>query len=120
MWLEEPQVTRVRILLARGTNSDLRSAAQILNSLDKIAERTYNTRFKIELLALRALVHESLGKTSTANSELRKALDLAQLGGFIRVFVDLGEPMQVMLRRLVNQNQFVETIQSYSGSISTG
>ncbi len=47
MWLEEPQVTRVRILLARGTNSDLRSAAQIFNSLDKIAERTYNTRFKV-------------------------------------------------------------------------
>ena len=55
MWLEEPQVTRARVLVARGTEADLRLALQILDVLDEIAERTHNTRYKIEILALRAL-----------------------------------------------------------------
>ena len=55
VWLEEPQVTRVRVLVARGTDADLRLALQILDVLDEIVERTYNTRYKIEILALRAL-----------------------------------------------------------------
>ena len=41
---------------------------------------------------------------------LKQAVDLARPGGFIRVFVDLGEPMQAMLRRLASQGHLVETI----------
>jgi LuxR family maltose regulon positive regulatory protein len=111
MWLEEPQVTLVRVLVARGTDTDLHLALQKLDALEEIADRTHKTRFKIELLALRALALDAQEKTSEANAVLNQAINLARLGGFIRVFVDLGEPMQVMLRRLVNQNQFVETIQ---------
>ena len=40
LWLEEPQVTRARILLARGGEADLRLALQILDALDEIVERT--------------------------------------------------------------------------------
>jgi LuxR family maltose regulon positive regulatory protein len=41
---------------------------------------------------------------------LKQALDLARPGGFIRVFVDLGQPMQAMLRRLVSQGYSAESI----------
>ena len=41
---------------------------------------------------------------------LKQAVDLARLGGFIRVFVDLGKPMQAMLRRLEKQGHSAETI----------
>ena len=41
---------------------------------------------------------------------LKQALDLARPGGFIRVFVDLGKPMQEMLRRLAQQGHSVEMI----------
>ena len=50
------------------------------------------------------------GETSPADAVLIQALDLARPGGFIRVFVDLGKPMQAMLRRLVSQGHSVETI----------
>ena len=49
LWLEEPRVTRARVLLVRGTESDLRMAQQILDVLDEIVERTHNTRYKIEI-----------------------------------------------------------------------
>ena len=61
IWLEEPQVTRARILVASGTEADLRLALQILDALDEIAERTHNTRYKIEILALRALALDAQG-----------------------------------------------------------
>ena len=110
MWLEEPQVTRARILLARGAEADLSLTWQILDVLDEIAERTHNTRYKIEILALRALALDAQGKTSQANAILKHAVVLSRLGGFIRVFVDLGKPMQAILLRLSNQGISAETI----------
>ena len=41
LWLEEPQVTRVRILVTRGADADLQLAMQILDALDEIADRTF-------------------------------------------------------------------------------
>ncbi len=111
LWLEEPQVTRARILLARGTDADLQSAREILDVLDEIVERTYNTRYKIEILALRALALDAQGETGEAEAVIKQAVDLARPGGFIRVFVDLGAPMQAMLRRLEKQGHSVDTIQ---------
>ena len=110
LWLEEPRVTRARVLLARGKEADLQLALQILDALEDITNRTHNTRYKIEILALRALALDAQGETSQADAELKQAVDLAQPGGFIRVFVDLGPPMQAMLRRLAKHDQFGETL----------
>ena len=110
LWFEEPQVTRARVLVSRGADADLRSALQILDVLDEIVERTHNTRYKIEILALRALALDRQGETSQADTVLMQAVELARLGGFIRVFMDLGKPMQLMLRRLAKQVHLVETI----------
>ena len=60
-------------------------ALQILDALDEIARRTYNTRYQIELLALRALLLDAQGVTGEAGTVLQQALDLARPGGFIRV-----------------------------------
>ena len=111
MWLEEPQVTRARILLSRGKEADLISALKILDSLEEITNRTHNTRYKIEVLALRALALDAMGDTDEACAILKQALNLAQPGGFIRVFVDLGKPMQAILYRLEKQDQNDEFIQ---------
>ena len=116
LWLEEPQVTRARILVGRGTDDDLILALQILDALDEIADRTYNTPYKIEILALRALALDTLGKTRSANTALEQALDLARSGGFIRVFTDLGVNMQEMLQRLAKQGHFEETIHRILGT----
>jgi len=110
VWLEEPQVTRVRILVASGEDADRKLALQLIDSLTEIAERTHNTPYKIELLALRALALDGQGETSRANAALKQALELARSGGFIRVFADLGKPMQAILHRLVKQDHPAETI----------
>jgi LuxR family maltose regulon positive regulatory protein len=110
IWLEEPQVTRAHILVTSGTDADLHLALQILDVLYAITERTHNTRYKIEILALRALALDARGEISKSESLLKQAIDLARPGGFIRVFVDLGKPMQEMLRRLTKQGHSMEAI----------
>jgi LuxR family transcriptional regulator, maltose regulon positive regulatory protein len=110
LWLEEPQVTRARILVARGSETDLQSALQILEFLEDIAGRTHNTSHKIEVLALRALALNAQGQTRQAGVDLKQALDLAKPGRLIRVFIDLGRPMQEMLLRLDGEGYSVEWI----------
>jgi len=110
LWQEEPQMTRVRVLAARGTDADINLALQILGTLDEIAGRTHKICYKIELLALRAIILDAQGETGQADVTLMQALDLARLRGFIRVFADLGKPMQRMLSRLISQDDMAVTI----------
>ena len=95
---------------------------QILDILDEIADRTHNLRYKIEILALRALALDAAGGSNQAQADaaLKQAVDLARSGGFIRVFVDLGKPMQAMLRRLANQEHPVETIHRILAAFPAG
>jgi LuxR family transcriptional regulator, maltose regulon positive regulatory protein len=111
LWLEEPQVTRARILVARGSEADLQSALQILEFLEDITGRTHNTSHRIEVLALRALALDAQGKPEQAFTALKQSIDLSRLGGFLRVFVDLGKPMQEMLRSLTVPDHLEATTQ---------
>jgi LuxR family maltose regulon positive regulatory protein len=115
-WLEEPQVTRARILVARGAAADLQLVQQILDPLDEIVDRTHNTRYKIEILALRALALDAMaqraqGETGEAEALLKQAVELAQQAGVIWVFIELGKPMQGMLQRLAKQSHPGEWMQ---------
>jgi LuxR family maltose regulon positive regulatory protein len=100
MWLEEPQVTRARILSASAAEPDRRSALQVLDALKEIAGRTCNSRYMIEILAMRAVTLDGLGESTEADAELARAVELARPGGILRAFTDLGQPVQAMLHRL--------------------
>jgi LuxR family maltose regulon positive regulatory protein len=107
MWLEEPQVTRARILVAEDARTHLQ-APRVLDVLEEITQRTFNTRFKVEILALHALSLNTQGETGEASAVLKRALDLARAGRMIRVFIDLGQPMQDLLHGLANQGHYAD------------
>ena len=102
-WLEEPQVTRARVLLARGTQADIQSALQILDVLMGSPSELIIPDTKSRSWHCAPWCMDAQGKTEEANTALKQAVDLARSGGFIRVFVDLGKPMQKMLRRLAGR-----------------
>ena len=54
---------------------------------------------------MRAIVSERLGRIRKLNDSLEKSTGLARKGGFIRVFLDLGKPMRVLLERMQKQDQ---------------
>jgi LuxR family maltose regulon positive regulatory protein len=103
LWLQNPHLAKAQILLDRGTGADVQSALDILEALDEIARRNFSVRTQVEVLALRALALEKQDKAADAFAALREAVELARPGGFIRVFVDLGPPMQSMLLALAGQ-----------------
>lgn len=61
-------------------------------------------RVQIEVLALHALLDDALGRQDAALAHLQTALALAQPGGLVRVFIDLGAPMARLLNLLVRQD----------------
>ena len=88
-WQDPPHLIKARILWP-GRGCRLRSALEILDAFYEAAERGHNNRLKIEVLALRALALDAAGKAGEAMDTLRAAVDLAQHGGFLRPFLDLG------------------------------
>lgn len=88
-----PHLTLVKVWLAQNTPASRGHATDLLGRLREFCESTHNTRFLIEVLALQALLYDVEGDEPDALAVLEQALSLAQPGGFIRLFVDLGSPM---------------------------
>ena len=96
----QPQLALPKILLAQNTPTSRREAAEALSRLYDFVTRTHNTRFTIEVLALQALLQDAEGDQRAALALLGQALLLAEPGGFIRLFADLGPRMEGLLARL--------------------
>jgi LuxR family maltose regulon positive regulatory protein len=87
-------VLLARILIAQGR---LDEATTLLERLLKGAEAGGRTSRAIEILMLQALAFQAGGDTIRAMAALGKALTLAEVGGYIRIFVDEGPPMARLL-----------------------
>jgi LuxR family maltose regulon positive regulatory protein len=74
---------------------------------------THNTRFTIEVLALQALLQDAQGDERAALALLEQAVLMAEPGGFIRLFADLGPRMAGLLVRLRRTG----VAQGYTGQI---
>ena len=95
-----PQLTLPKLLLAQNTPASRQQAAEALSRLYDFVTTTHNTRFTIEVLALQALLQDAQGDERAALALLGQAVSLAEPGGFIRLFVDLGLRMAGLLARL--------------------
>jgi LuxR family maltose regulon positive regulatory protein len=95
-----PQFTLVKVLLAQDTTASLKQAADLLGQLYDFVIFSHSRRFQIDVLALQALYYDSRGEGTAARKRLTDALQLAEPGGFIRPFVDLGPAMADLLKGL--------------------
>lgn len=110
LWLANPHLIQARILIAGGEKADLLAACHSLDALAEIATRTCNRRYKIEILALRALACYRLHHRDLALADLRESLELASVGGFERIYLGLGPDMAQMLKELHSQGLGVEPL----------
>jgi ATP/maltotriose-dependent transcriptional regulator MalT len=95
-----PQLALPKILLAQDTPASLEQAEEVLSRLHAFVTSIHNTRFIIEVLALQARLDHARGNRQTALAALQQAMTLAQPGGFVRVFLDLGPALADLLGRL--------------------
>jgi len=94
---EGERITLARLYIAQGRAGE---ALQVLDSLWQAAERLGRMRRLIEILVLQALAHQVRGDSGESLAALERALALAEPEGYVRIFVDEGEPMRVLLSRL--------------------
>jgi len=111
--LELPAVTKARVFIAQGTDASLREAAQLLRAVLVRAETTNNAYHQIGTLAHLALAYQAQGQEDDAQEALERSVTLAQSGGFVRTFVDLGSPMAGLLYQLAERGTMPERINQY-------
>jgi LuxR family maltose regulon positive regulatory protein len=68
-------------------------------------------------LALLAILHDAEGDEAVALAQLRRAVELAQPGGIVRLFVDLGPPVARLLQRLQGQDILPDYMSQFLGQI---
>ncbi|MFN8497172.1 MAG: LuxR C-terminal-related transcriptional regulator [Anaerolineae bacterium] len=89
--------------LAQNTAYSRRQARALLPRFLDMAVATHNVPIHIQVLALQALLADAEGDETAALATLEEAVRLAQPGGFLRVFADLGPAMASLLQRLKGQ-----------------
>jgi LuxR family maltose regulon positive regulatory protein len=101
---EFEHITLARVLLAGSksarTEQSLLEAMELLERLLHAAEAGERTGSIIEILVLQALAHQMQGDISAALRPLERALMLAEPEGYVRIFVDEGPPVAVLLAKL--------------------
>ena len=102
---EFEHITLARVLLARYKNDSadrsLLEAIGLLDCLLQAAEEGKRTGSVLEILMLQALAHQMQGHIPAALAPLSRALTLAEPEGYVRIFVDEGPPMAILLEEAV-------------------
>jgi len=101
---EFEHITLARVLLARSKSDraerSILEAVGLLERLLQAAEEGERTGSVIEILVLQALAHQVQGDIPAALVPLERALTLAEPEGYVRIFVDEGPPMAVLIAKL--------------------
>jgi LuxR family transcriptional regulator, maltose regulon positive regulatory protein len=97
-------LTLARVRMAQGREDPagpwLQQTLHVLDRLLVEAEAKARWRSALEILILRALTLDAQGNRDEALSTLLEALARAEPEGYIRLFVDEGVPMQVLLQKI--------------------
>jgi LuxR family maltose regulon positive regulatory protein len=103
-------LTLARILMAQ---QHFDEATVLLGRLQQAAEAGERMGRVIEILMLRALAYQAQNKFDQALTDLKQALLLAEPEGYIRLFIDEGEPVAQLLRQAVSRGIMVD----YAGKL---
>jgi LuxR family maltose regulon positive regulatory protein len=95
---EYEALTLARVWIAGRSSGELELAIGILKRTAAAAEAGGRTGSWIEALMLVSLARGAAGDVRGALGPLGRALTLAEPEGFLRIFVDEGEPMRELLR----------------------
>jgi LuxR family transcriptional regulator, maltose regulon positive regulatory protein len=115
---EFEHITLARVLLARyRRDRDDRSLHEAIGLLERLlhaAERGERTGSVIEILVVQALAYQAQGDIPPALEALECALTMAEPEGYIRLFVDEGQPMAALLAQSVVRSTQNDSIKVYS------
>jgi len=103
MWLEVPLLTQIKVVVATGSHKKLQKVSALLAKLRQATGAIRNTYHMIDILVLQCVVLKKLGRMDEALNILRQVIKLTEPDGWIRPFVELGQPMAILLEHLADQ-----------------
>lgn len=95
-----PHLTRVKALLAQGTEHDLREARALLKQMEETARHAHLKPAVLALLPYQAALYERDDDRATALAKLEEAVRMAAPAGFLRPFLDPHLQLAGLLREL--------------------
>ncbi len=123
------QLTRVRIRLTQYTHEPqvrfLQEASAILTPLLNTATTRGWGSHMLEILMLQALIEQAQGQHAAAQATFRRSLTLAEPAGYLRLFVDEGEPMRLLIaacraqRAEAHQQTYLDSLWATFGALSS-
>jgi LuxR family maltose regulon positive regulatory protein len=99
--LEVAAVTRIQVLLTLGTRAGALQALELARQLQRDAASISSTLRLAQALVLQALALDALKDERQALGALKQAIELAQPGRLIRLFIDFGPALGGLLQRLL-------------------
>ena len=116
---EFDHITLARVLLALYQSDhidrSIQEAKGLLERLLKAAEERGGKGSVIEILVLQAIAYHAQGDLQAALDPLQKALALAEPEGYVRMFIDEGQPMAQLLREAAARG----ILPDYTGKLLT-
>ncbi len=104
LWFwETNELTHVKALLAQDTAVSRQEADQLLITCQQYAEKTSNVWLLIQMWALRALLAQAQNRPDDALDAAERAVRLAEPGGYLRLFVEMGPDMADLLAQLASR-----------------
>jgi LuxR family maltose regulon positive regulatory protein len=98
---ELEQIALARLRLAQGQSAQARHLLEEQGALARLGGRTGRL---IEILGLQALALKAQGQPQEAGAALGQSLSLASSQGYLRVFLDLGDPLYDLLEMRAAQD----------------
>jgi LuxR family maltose regulon positive regulatory protein len=98
---EHTRIARAQVFIAwaraTGDRSRLPETLTYLERQGQIAADSSLPCYQIKVYLLQALAYQALGDAAPAQIALTQALGLAQPDGYVRVFLDEGEPLRLLM-----------------------
>ncbi len=111
---EYKHLTLARVAIAQykrdGTDAVISPVISLLNRLLAAAEAQDRTGSRIKVLVVLALASEAQNNIAAARGALERALALAEPEGYVRLFVNEGEPMRALLGQVAAGNDYAQRL----------
>jgi len=91
-----------------------------LDELRDLYERTHNVRWLLEVHLVSAVLEVGDGHHDAAREVLEEAIRLGQPGGFVQAFVDVGVPIEELLKTIEVDGEAALLCRAAQGSIPEG
>jgi len=119
-WAFVPPLVLGLILLGQNTPASRQQARELLTEMDEYYSSIHYTSVRIRVLALQAMLHSAENDEPQALAALAQSIALAEPGGILRFFVDLGAPLKPLLQRLERQGVSPAYVAEILAAFGTG